>query len=325
MANTSNRYSVAVVIPTLYRSRYLERVLYLLSIQTVAPNEVVVIDQAAADEIDHEMYSSFKGKLPLRVYQLDVRNLSAARNWGVRLSSSEIYISVDDDTEFGEDFIADHLQALDAHGCDCICGGVRFKNSELTDAFRVPTGWEHPEITFMHTPVINYPCQTIGIAGCNFSIRRSAILRIDGWDELIPIYGEDRDFPLRLVKNGGTIFFDPGPLLVHLKAPMGGGRHLDGKKSFVANQFGSLPWPSYVYYYMKHFSKFTLASLLIAVVLRGWPLFARYSFRVFMTTPFRLVRVIRSWNAAGKIFRNRERTLSMPPNSKVDLVLNLIS
>lgn len=320
MEDASKRPTVAVVIPTLYRSVYLEHVLQLITNQTTLPDEVLIIDQAAPEEIDRAMYTRFIEKLPLRVYHLDVRSQSAARNWGVRLSTSDVYISVDDDTDFDTDFIAQHLKALETHHCDCICGGVRFKNSELKDEFRIPTPWESPEFTFTHTPLINYPCQTIGIAGCNFSVKRDAIMKIDGWDELIPIYGEDRDFPLRLIKKGGSIFFDPKPLVVHLKAPMGGGRYKSGRKNFISRQFSELPWPSYLYYYTKHFSGFAVMSLLVAITFRGWPLFAKYGVKTFLSTPFRMIRVMRSWRAAKKIARNKPVMLSALPNSKIDLV-----
>jgi len=316
MESINKRPSVAVVIPTLYRSKYLEQVLNLLSIQTITPDEVLIIDQAAPDEIDAAMYNQFEGKLPLRVYHLDVRSQSAARNWGVRLSTAEIYISVDDDTEFDSNFIDNHLKALALHNCDCICGGVRFKNSELKSEFREPSGWESAEFTFTHTPLVNYPCQTIGIAGCNFSIKRTAIERINGWDETIPIYGEDRDFPLRLLKAGGSIFFNPSPMVVHLKAPMGGGRYVHGKRSFLKRQFSPLPWPSYLYYYKKHFSSYALITFLISVILRGWPVYARYKIKTFLTTPFRFYAVLRSNNAANVLYKQGQVLLNSNVQSK---------
>jgi GT2 family glycosyltransferase len=302
MENASKRPSVAVVIPTLYRSQYLDRVLHLLSSQTVLPDEVLVIDQAAPEEIDRAMYNRFKEKLPLRVYHLDVRSQSAARNWGVRLSTAEIYISVDDDTEFDTDFIEQHVKALEQHRCDCICGGVRYKNSELKSEFRVPSAWESVEFTFTHTPLVNYPCHTVGIAGCNFSVKREAILKIDGWDETIPIYGEDRDFPLRLIKAGGSIFFNPEPLVVHLKAPMGGGRYVKDRAGFLLRNLGPIPWPSYLYYYKKHFSGYALITFLISIVLRGWPIYAKYKLKTFLATPFRFIGVLRSYKSANKLY-----------------------
>lgn len=302
MENGTKKPTVAVVIPTLYRSEYLERVLQLLVTQTVVPDEVLIIDQAAPEEIDRAMYNRFTGKLPLRVYHLDVRSQSAARNWGVRLSTSDIYVSVDDDTEFDQHLIANHLQAMERHHCDCICGGVRHKTTILKNEFRVATAWESVEFTFTHTPLVNYPCQTIGIAGCNFSIKREAILKIEGWDETIPIYGEDRDFPLRLIKAGGSIFFDPSPLVIHLKAPMGGGRYSKSKPDFLARQVAPLPWPSYLYYYKKHFSGYALTTFLISIVLRGWPIYARYKLKTFLATPFRFIAVLRSYRSANKLY-----------------------
>lgn len=318
----TNNTTVAVVIPTLYRSQYLERVLQLLETQTVVPNEVLVIDQAAPEEIDRAMYSRFTGKLPLRVYHLDVRSQSAARNWGVRLSTSDIYISVDDDTEFDQHLIANHLLAMQRHHCDCICGGVRFKNSDLQNEFRKPSGWEPTEFTFMHTPLVNYAVQTIGIAGCNFSIKREAILKIDGWDETIPIYGEDRDFPLRLIKAGGSIFFDPTPLVIHIKAVMGGGRYKTNQSNFLTRQFNPLPWPSYLYYYTKHFSGYALFTFLFTIVMRGWPLFANYKITTFLKTPFRLVGVLRAYSLSKDLFLQGPQLLSKETRTRVEMVFD---
>ena len=88
--------SVSVVIPTLNHGRYIRRAIDSVLAQTKAPDEVVVVDDGSTDDTE-EVLASY-GNAIQYVYQ-DNQGVSAARNTGIRLSTSNwvAFLDADDD------------------------------------------------------------------------------------------------------------------------------------------------------------------------------------------------------------------------------------
>src|SRR5690606_15952935 len=124
-----------------------------------------------------------------------------------RFSSSPIILSIDDDVVMDSDLIFNHLRAMVEHSVDCISGAVvHRKNSALLDSYRVPPAWENGIFTIGHNPMVTYSCMTLGLAGCNFSIKREALEKVKGWDENMTLL-DDRDLALYLFKAGVKMHF----------------------------------------------------------------------------------------------------------------------
>ncbi len=306
-------WDVVVIIPTLYRTKYLKEVLSSLVKQSVLPKEVIIIEQSDETDIDIGMYSEFLDRLPLRLFHLKRRSKPVALNWSIRFSKSPIVLSIDDDTEFGQDLIFNHLRAMLEHHVDCISGAVvHRKNSALLDTYRIPPEWENGVYTIGHNPMVTYSCMTMGLAGCNFSIKRTALERVKGWDENMALL-DDRDLALYLFKGGLKMHFDPRPKVIHLKTPMGGWR-LQQKNRFKVSNLLSIPPSGYLYFYRKHFSSFECFAFVLGVILRGYPHFAKYRIKSFLKTPFRVLGAVKAWRESTRLLKKGPVFLDATPN-----------
>lgn len=296
------QWDVVVIIPTLYRSKFLAEVLHRLGEQTVPAKEIIIIDQSEPDDVEVEMYKEFSEKLPLQVYHLRKKSKPIALNWGLVLSKSPLIISVDDDTEFDSNLIFNHLLAMHEHHVDCISGAVVHRNFlDLKINYRIPLPWENGVYTIGHNPMVNYSCMIMGIAGCNFSIRREAVLKVNGWDENMTLL-DDRDLAMYLFKSGAKMHYDPRPKVIHLKTPMGGWRFQQKNKFRIGNLWAE-PSTGYVYFYRKHFSAQESLSMMVLTILRGHPHFANYRFKTFLKTPFRIIGAIKAWRESSSLLR----------------------
>ena len=99
--------TVSVVIPTLNRRDLLKRALSSVSIQTVEPDEVIVIDNGSSDQTDTMLFKSF----PKVKYFVEKKNgVSAARNKGIRLAQSNWIALLDSDDTWTPNKIEKQLQ-----------------------------------------------------------------------------------------------------------------------------------------------------------------------------------------------------------------------
>lgn len=236
---SESEWDTAVIIPTLGRPQYLHNVIQALYNQTVLPKEIVVIDQSDMIDIDTGTLRKFGSEVAFSYYHLNVCSKKAALNWGLRLTKSPIIVSVDDDTEFDAALIFNHLLSLYEHRADNINGATVRHNQHLLTSPRRPRFWEDAVTTLTHNRMVDYPCMTLQVNGCNCSFKRSILLKVNGWDETAGIASDDDEMSMKLFKYGGKMIYDPRPKVVHLKAPSGGWRDLWSKTlygSFLKRQ-----------------------------------------------------------------------------------------
>lgn len=92
---------VSIIIPSVNRPRELDRLLLSLAAQTVAPREIIIVNQGGniADKLD-ERYN-----LPLTVIYVAPPSLTRARNAGVLAATGEIIGFLDDDCVVETDYV----------------------------------------------------------------------------------------------------------------------------------------------------------------------------------------------------------------------------
>ncbi|MCI0479420.1 glycosyltransferase family 2 protein [Candidatus Uhrbacteria bacterium] len=124
---------IAVVIPCHQHAAELAKTLAGLSVQTLLPAEVVVVDDASTDGPEG-VAASFRDRLPIRSLRFDVnRGAPAARNAGAAATSSPYLLFLDADAELVPDALAAFRDALDAHPdaafayADFLWGTKRFR------------------------------------------------------------------------------------------------------------------------------------------------------------------------------------------------------
>lgn len=175
--------SVSIIIPCYRHARFLRRAVESALGQTVAPSEIIVVDDGSADNVQ----AAIRPYSNLRLLRQPNRGPSAARNAGLQVAKSDKLVFLD----------ADDILLPEA-----IAGGLRSFAGQpeagfVYGAFR-KTGWfgTRNEFRSPSTRLDLIRSNSIGmIAAVMFD--RTKLLQIGGFDEQLRI-AEDWDVYLRL-------------------------------------------------------------------------------------------------------------------------------
>lgn len=224
--------SVSVVLPTLGRYELLAGVLEQLAEQTLAPTQVVVVDQNDPERRDPAFYERFQAILPLEVVFQEERGQWVSRNEAVRRSTGDWIAFVDDDSAIVPDFIERHLEGLLRYDADLTTGASRAVAGapvpENYAFFRVADQWDSGN-GLCHRSLI----ERFGLFDQQFDRQRRG----------------DAEFGLRVQLGGGLVIHVPGAIRTHLKAETGGLRTYGSWDGFRSrDRSGPLPVPAMLYY-----------------------------------------------------------------------------
>lgn len=230
----SNYPLISVVIPTYRREKLLQDSIVDVLKQDYPHFEVLVVDQTQTHEPETQAFldeMAASGKIKL--YKLDWASLPGARNYGVRRSSGEIIIFIDDDVQLKPGFLAAHAKNyLENPEIGAVAGRVfdRMKlgdsGGELEIEYLPPEAMD-PGIAWYHIDLVHTtkPQQVLTARGCNMSFRREVFTKYGiKFDERFrgSAVREESDFCLRFRKTGYKIWYDPDADLVHLGEETGG-------------------------------------------------------------------------------------------------------
>ncbi|MGH9729967.1 MAG: glycosyltransferase family 2 protein [Candidatus Acidiferrales bacterium] len=107
---TANSLTVSVIIPTKNRPVDLARTIETLVVQTVAPLELIIVDQSAEKSFNQPV------PFPLRwIHEPALSGLSEARNAAFKQASGDIWLFLDDDVLLEPDFMEEILKPYDSN------------------------------------------------------------------------------------------------------------------------------------------------------------------------------------------------------------------
>jgi glycosyltransferase involved in cell wall biosynthesis len=245
---------VTVLVPTVDRYPYLRVLMRQLASQTVKPHEVIVVDQTAPERRQCDWVEAAAG-LPLQVLELDEAGQCTSRNAGLRASTGEWVLFLDDDDEVAPDLIERFLASAEEHGADVVCGVA----DEVSGA-RVPPWFEIRRMSDV------FPTN----AGM---VRREAFQR-SGLFDLAYNRGAraDGDLGMRLYRSGAQMVLDPAIRVLHHHAPSGGLRKHKARVVTYARSRTSvwarhLPEATELYLRMRYFTPRQVRESLIQSVL----------------------------------------------------------
>lgn len=194
---------VTVLVPTVGRYPYLEPLLQQIQEQTVAPHQIIVVDQNPPAE-RHDLQAVAPGS-PLEVHHLQPPGQCTARNLGLQHATGTHVLFLDDDDEIPPDLIEQHLRVL-APAEVMVSGGL------VDDADSGPA----PASQRFRQMLQTFPTN-------NAMVKRQILERTGLFD---PTYDRgaraDHDLGMRSYLAGHLHVYDPGPRVFHHHAPMGG-------------------------------------------------------------------------------------------------------
>lgn len=185
----------ACIIPTHGRPGFLSRAIESVLQQSLAPAEVIVVDDlddgptAAVVQV-----SALRTEIPMRrVINRHNPGASGSRNAGAAASRAEFVAFLDDDDAWRPQYLARALAELEHSGADAVVSGLcRIKHDGSIQPIVIPRRAEIAGRLFD---------KNFGMTGSNLVIRRSALERIGGFDPALPVFN-DWDFLIRMIAAG---------------------------------------------------------------------------------------------------------------------------
>lgn len=210
----------SVIVRSYQRPGPLLELVSRLCRQTYGNFEIVIVEQS--NDADLVAQLGTIGDPRLRVFTHSPLGAPGARNEGVRHARGKFLVFVDDDDlPVADTWIADHVANYD----DPACLGV---NGRLSNVDAPPPPPRFPRLlrwlSFRYSlfrdpltlPVGSLRKEGILFAvGNNFSLRRSLVDRIGGWDEGVPM-GEEHSFYFKYEQGrapGEYLVYDPAPVV----------------------------------------------------------------------------------------------------------------
>ncbi len=204
--NVSNETdTIDIIIPTIGRKQYLHDVLKYLSVQTLMPNKVVIVEQnpdkSSASELDFIKTENW----PFEIKHFFIHQTGAcnARNMALKEVTSKFVYLADDDNEFGKNLLQDVVDTMNKYSLEAV--SMSYLQKDEKELFTKPIQWS--------------------AFGAGSSIIKSKYLEEVGFNMALEHgYGEDVEFGMQLRNQGADIIYFPDIKILHLKAPMGGFR-----------------------------------------------------------------------------------------------------
>jgi len=198
---------ITVYIPAYNVARFLPTAIESLLAQTLAPAEIVVIDDGSKDDS-----ASVAQRYPQVTVARHERNsgLAAARNTAFRVARGEFVASLDADCVAEPTWLeklSQHLTAVKIAGAGgFLREGVQ---NSIADRWRAA----HMRQEWGATPVRNPKF----LFGCNNIFKRAAVLEAGGYDETMRTNGEDCELSRQLYARNWELIYDPAAQATHLR------------------------------------------------------------------------------------------------------------
>jgi GT2 family glycosyltransferase len=205
------------VLPTIGSYSTLRRVLDGYERQRIPPNtfELVVVADHAEPKLEAVLDAVADRPYPARLLSGSVPGASANRNVGWRAARAPIVLFTDNDTIPTERFVAEHLSWHDRFPDEAtvVLGLVRWARGLTVSPFM---RWLEYAIQFDYHSIQGTEASWAHVYTSNFSVKRSFLERVGGYDEQRLPYGyEDLDWGYRAREHGLRVAFNRRAVVDH--------------------------------------------------------------------------------------------------------------
>lgn len=214
--------SIDVIIPTMGRPVYLMQVIEDLSLQSLLPKKVIVVEQNPDVNSISDLPELHSKTWPFEILHHFIHQTGAcnARNIALKEANTDWIFFADDDIRFEPDLLDKAIKEMNRLGVSAINMNCKQKGEQTI--FKKIKQW--------------------GSFGSGTSVVKSVFAKQCAFSTIYEHgYGEDADFGMQLRNVGCDIIYHPEIEILHLKAPMGGFRE---KPALAWEQEEPLPKPS---------------------------------------------------------------------------------
>lgn len=222
--NNIQEHSISVVIPTANRHNTIARAVDGIYKNTIAPHEVIVVDQSK-DDLTFKTLQPFIEEKKLTYIKDDGKGISRGRNVGWRIASGDIIAFTDDDAWVDPKWLENVLSTFQGNSFNigAIGGKIIPVYEEKNPNWSFPEKWEYLLPACNHGDAIIPFAENLFPIGVNFFTFRHLLLKFNGFDEnmgfttgkFFQISGEDVDYHIRLRKSGFDLIYNPNCVVYH--------------------------------------------------------------------------------------------------------------
>jgi glycosyltransferase involved in cell wall biosynthesis len=194
---------ISVIVPTYNRSGVLLRAIRSILNQTVAPGEVIIVDDGSTDDTQDQVGREFPD---LQLLCQERQGVSSARNHGIRKAQFQWITFLDSDDQWLPEKLEKQLDAVS--GSDrfaaCHTNEIWVRNGRRVNPLKKHQkrgGWIFPDCL-----------DRCVISPSSIMIQRQVLTDLGGFDESLPVC-EDYDLWLRLTSSHPVAYLD-APLIV---------------------------------------------------------------------------------------------------------------
>jgi GT2 family glycosyltransferase len=216
---------VSIIVPTrLADEELIAQCFDGLESNTDYPNlEVIVVVNNVRDP---EAEARHLGKRTFKVLHWDgAFNWAGINNLGATRANGELFLFLNDDIEpLEKDWLKILVQTLVRAGAAAIGGLLRYPNGTIQHSgvhfvnydggarhlFRFCAG-DEARLGWL----MNHPREVSAVTGACLLTTRECFNAVNGFDEEIPLVGNDTDYCLRVWRNGSSVMVQPAAKLIH--------------------------------------------------------------------------------------------------------------
>lgn len=208
--------TISVIIVTKNRQTHLDRCLKSISINSIQPNEIIIINEGTAISASDLPQSQ---KNITKIINLSASNLSHGRNIGITHAISDIICFTDDDCIVSKNWLEMTVQALTDHTCIGVFGQVKpYHLSQNRNRYSTCL------VNRTQPSIVTTPCyhaKYIGL-GNNMAFQKRAFCQYGLFKQWLGIgsvgkSAEDAEFSLRLLLKKERLLYDPQVIVHHDK------------------------------------------------------------------------------------------------------------
>ena len=208
----SSTSSVSIVILTMNRSSHMRIVLENISLQSLVPEEIIIIDNHSKkieQRKNRELAEKYKADYYLMNENLGV---SGGRNFGLKKAKGDIIIEIDDDAEFESiHAIRNARQILKKHKNIGIIAFSILKNKNMD--------FRREEFPFFNKmKKLNNPLtECAWFIGAGHAFRKEIFDKVNYYNDFYPYGQEEIDLSIRVKDSGFDIFYAKDIKVFHNK------------------------------------------------------------------------------------------------------------
>jgi len=233
---------VSVVIPTQNRAELLKRAVKSVIKQTYTEWEIIIIDDASADNTRQTAEEYIKSGF--RYFHFtDKKGGAAARNKGIKEAKGEYIAFLDDDDEWLPEKLEKQMEAFNKYPEVALCytgrhvdkGEKTFPGFLRKYSFKKPAYEDH----FRAIMSDNF----IGITS-TVIIKRDVLVALDGFDENLPGY-QDYELFIRVLRENKSYGIDEPLVIYHLGSDSHvslNRKNIIKAEKYLAEKYGSDPY-----------------------------------------------------------------------------------